>query len=236
MGISSLTIVLPCCNEEENVALWERELLPRLAALSIPVECIVVDDGSRDRTHDVATALAARDGRVRVLRHDGNRGLGAAVRSALAVATGEAILTLDADLTFSPELIPVMIGALTPDVGCVCASPFLGGFHGVGLLRRILSAGVNLIYRGVLGRKITAVSSICRLYRTSDLNKISLNSTSFDINAEIIFRLLQAGVRVVEVPAVLGTRRFGTSKISTAREIRNHLRMFLRIAAWRIAA
>jgi dolichol-phosphate mannosyltransferase len=231
-----LSVILPCFNEAENVPLWERELFPVLEGLPFPSECLVVDDGSADNTRAAAEALAQRRSSVRVLRHERNRGLGAAVRTGIAAARGDAILTLDSDLTFPPAIIPAMVQAFEPPVACVCASPFLGHFEGVDLSRRILSHGVNMIYRVALGQPLTAVSSICRIYRTDAVRALPLASDSFDINAEIIFHLLRVGAVIREVASPLSVRRYGVSKISTGREIRNHFRMFARIALWRAGA
>ena len=227
--MTKLSVILPCHNEEGNIPLWETGLFPVLAALPFPSECLVIDDGSTDGTLKAAEELARRQPSVKILRHTWNRGLGAGVRTGIAAATGDLILTLDSDLTFPPSLIPAMLDALTPGVACVCASPFLGRFEGVGPLRLFLSAAVNRIYRVLLGHPLTAVSSLCRLYRAAPVKALPLRSESFDINAEIIVFLLRSGTGVAEVPATLSVRRFGASKISTTREIKNHLKMFARI-------
>jgi len=86
-----------------------------------------------------------------------------------------------------------------------------------------------------MAQPVTAVSSICRLYRTEIVRALPLTSESFDINSEIIFQLLQAGAEIREIPSPLTVRKFGVSKISMGREIRNHFRMFARILFWRAA-
>jgi dolichol-phosphate mannosyltransferase len=234
MSVSKLSVILPCHNEEANLPLWERELFPLLDHLPVPTEVLVIDDGSTDATRQAVAELVERRPSVRLLTHEKNRGLGAAVRTGFGAATGDAVVTLDADLTFAPSLIPPMLAALNAGADAVCASPFLGRFEGVGPVRRFLSLAANLCYRVLLGRPITAVTSLCRMYRRNKLQELRLASESFDINAEIILQLLRHGARVAEVPAVLTVRKFGVSKISTGREIRNHLRMFLRILRWRI--
>jgi dolichol-phosphate mannosyltransferase len=104
----------------------------------------------------------------------------------------------------------------------------------VPLVRRLLSHGVNLAYRILLGRKITSTSSLFRLYRASAIKTLTLENRSFDINAEIVFKLIQSGANLVEVPVTLLTRTSGVSKISTAREIRNHLTLLVRVFCWRL--
>jgi hypothetical protein len=60
-----------------------------------------------------------------------------------------------------------------------------------------------------------------------------LEADSFDINAEILFKMIRAGARIIEVPATLGIRTEGVSKINVIREITNHLRMFVKVLLWR---
>jgi hypothetical protein len=143
------------------------------------------------------------------------------------------VLTLDADLTFSPSEVPVLIAAYGLGVDCVMGSPIIGRMRGVPVVRRLLSHGVNAIYKSLLNRSFTGISSLFRLYRASVLKKLDLSCTSFDINAEILFGILAQGGNVVEVPATLGVRQSGVSKIKTSREIKNHLKMFSRILQWK---
>ncbi len=170
---------------------------------------------------------------IRICQHAENRGLGASVRTGISNSSGDAILTLDADLTFHPRDFSQVFAAFTNDVDCVMGSPFLGKMKGVSAFRRLLSWGVNFIYRVLLGKPFTAVSSIFRLYRASAIKALHLTCDSFDINAEILLKLLASNARVVEVPVTLERRMYGVSKINTVREIKNHLKMFMRILLWK---
>ncbi len=225
---------MPCCNEQANLQRFPSEVVEPLRALVPEFELVLVDDGSRDGTLRRIDALIAEfPSAVRKVVHGANRGLGAALASGFAVATGDAILTLDADLTFSPTEVPVLLKAYGLGVDCVMGSPIKGKMRGVPLYRRVLSHGVNAIYKSLLNRPFTGVSSLFRLYRAAVLKKLDLSCASFDINAEILLTLLAHGANVVEVPATLGVRRDGVSKIRTSREIKNHLKMFLRILKWK---
>src|SRR4051812_45043390 len=93
--LSSLSIVLPCFNEEPNVAAAVLEAQRAAERFAARHEVIVVDDGSSDRTRAIAEAIAARDARVRVVGHDRNRGYGAAVRSGIAASSSEWLLLTD---------------------------------------------------------------------------------------------------------------------------------------------
>ena len=239
-----LSVIYPAFNEEENVKLMPRELLPALAQLEHSrlfahrgsYEVIIVDDGSIDGTARYAQKLAAADPHIRLISHRRNRGLGAAIRTGIKHAHGELLVTIDGDYTFHPRQIKNLLARFSiGDVDCVIGSPTLRGYgKNVPRYRIFLSKGVNALYRILLRKKITAVSPIFRLYKTDQLKKLHLSSNRFEINAEILFKLLQDRRRVVEIPALLTTRKQGVSKLNNAREIKNHLLLLAKMAAWTV--
>src|SRR5262245_48495305 len=103
---NSLSIVVPLYNEEENIDLLVKEIIEVFAADARFLELVLVDDGSHDRTASLALEFAQRESRVRLLKHERNRGLGAAIRTGLEAARGDLILYTDADLPFNFKLIP----------------------------------------------------------------------------------------------------------------------------------
>lgn len=232
--ISKLSVVIPCCNEAENLRRFEGELFPVLAAFPFPTEYILIDDGSVDPTFDEMEKLKTK-AHVKIARHQMNLGLGMALQSGFALADGDAILTLDADLTFHPSEIETLLAGYAPEVAAVFGSPLLGRMEGVNFFRKILSQGVNIVYRILLSKPITSASSIFRLYRADKLQGLNLTSASFDINAEITYKLIGAKGLIKEVPVTLGRRVYGRSKINVFREIKNHLRIFWKIVGWRFS-
>jgi glycosyltransferase involved in cell wall biosynthesis len=107
-----LSVVIPACNERDNLELLHAELSTSLAALGLAAEVIVVDDGSTDDTWAIITALAGRDPCVRGLRFRCNFGKAAALSAGFRAATGDLILTLDADLQDDPNEIPQFLAAI----------------------------------------------------------------------------------------------------------------------------
>src|SRR5262245_10520553 len=99
-----LSVLVPVYNEHATL----EGLLRRVLAVPVDKEVIVVDDGSRDGTRDVLAELADRLP-IRALFHEGNRGKGAAIRTALAEAKGEIVIIQDADLEYDPEEYPRLI-------------------------------------------------------------------------------------------------------------------------------
>ena len=102
----SLTIIVPCLNEEANIDELVRRTLHALAAQGVDAELLLVDDGSRDGTRAAIAAAARAHPQVRGLFHDENRGIAEAWRTGLAAARGSIVCITDADLQYSPDDIP----------------------------------------------------------------------------------------------------------------------------------
>src|SRR5262245_2098837 len=111
----SLSIIVPLFNEEENISPLVEAIFEVLVADPYFLELVLIDDGSQDRTAEIATQWAEREPRIRLIRHECNRGLGAAIRTGLAAARGDLILYTDADLPFDFRLIPQLLKLAVPD-------------------------------------------------------------------------------------------------------------------------
>lgn len=238
--IHSLSVIVPCYNEEDNFPRYQKELYPYLNDIVKKkkiknYEIIIIDDGSSDGTYKLAKELFKKN--TRVVRHPENRGLGAAVRTGIENAEKELTLVIDADLTFHPRYIESVVDAfIENNVDAVFGSPFMkgGGLEGVPWYRQILSRSVIGVYNLLLFRRITSITPIFKLYRTKDLKQMPLKSNGFDINAEIIFCLIQKNKEIKEIPVVLTTRVAGNSKINFRKEIKNHICMLIKILKWRL--
>lgn len=229
-----LSIVLPCYNEEQNIPRIVPELFPVLEKCNPDFEVVIVDDGSRDGSVDEIKKI--NDERVCLVEHDINQGLGAAIRTGIANATGDYLITMDTDFTFHPNLIPVLLTALNthPEVDFVIGSPNLGGYDvGIPGWRMAISKSANRFYRFLLGRPATSINQIFRLYKIEQLKSLPLEAIGFDINTEILFRLVFCGKRFVEVPAELTQRLYGVSKLNYYKEIRRHLVLICRVIKWK---
>ncbi|MBI4248578.1 MAG: glycosyltransferase family 2 protein [Elusimicrobia bacterium] len=224
------SVVVPYFNEEGNVPLIETELLPAARRLAGPCEIVAVDDGSADATAARLEELARRRGDVRLLRHERNRGMGAALRTGFAAARGEWVITLDSDCTFHPRLIAALVERQAQTgADCVSGSHIQGGMRGVPALRAWPSYLVNQFYRGLLSRRISAYTAVFRLYRRLVLMQLPLRCEGYEINAEILAFFILRGYHVEETPAELTTRVWGISKMRAWRELGRHLRLARRI-------
>ena len=110
--LSSLSASFPAHNEEDNVGPMIEDLVTALPDFAERFEVIVVDDGSRDRTFERASAIAARDQRVRVIRHEVNRGYGAAVWTGLASGTMDYAFFTDGDRQFDVRQVGDLIARI----------------------------------------------------------------------------------------------------------------------------
>lgn len=230
-----LSIVIPCHNEEQNIPYLARELWPILEKEVKDFEVIIVDDGSLDHTVDEVKKILKPQ--LRLVKHAVKKGMGAALRTGLDASRGEWILFLDSDLTFHPRLIPTLLEAFRnhPDVDFIIGSPNLGGYgKDIPKWRLLISKIANVVYRVLLGKPITSINQIFRLYKMKDLKELSLTSVGFDINAEILFKLVYKGKNFIEVPAELTNRLYGSSKLNYFREIRRHFLLILKIIKWKL--
>ncbi|MBG0774943.1 MAG: glycosyltransferase family 2 protein [Desulfovibrionaceae bacterium] len=107
--ISSISLVIPVYNEEDNLPILYREIATALERVEKTAEILLVDDGSKDRSLDVIKALADGDARVRFLAFAENRGQSAAFAAGFQHAAGDVIVTMDSDLQNDPADIPALL-------------------------------------------------------------------------------------------------------------------------------
>jgi glycosyltransferase involved in cell wall biosynthesis len=193
--LDSLSIVLPCFNEQDNVV--EAITQARCAAIryAFDYEVIVVDDGSSDETRAVADAVAARCPSVHVVAHDHNRGYGAAVRTGIAASRSTWVLLTDADLQFDLGELRLML-PLTIDHDLVAgyridrADP---------PARRFAAHAWNRLMRHSFGVAVRDVDCAFKLIRGDAVRALDLRSDGAMVSTELLVRAAEAGMRFGEV-------------------------------------
>jgi dolichol-phosphate mannosyltransferase len=231
-----ISVIVPIFNEEEMLRQYEAGLYPVLEELGRKFnerfEVVLVDDRSRDASWDVITDLVKKRTDTIGLRHEKNRGMGGALKTGVAGCHGNLIIFLDADLTFRPEDIAILLAEYQKNpADCISGSPYLkpGLMAEVQQYRMVLSRTVNILYRILLGRKITSISPIFRLYRREVFDRIALTSENFEINAEILSKMIFLNMTITEVPVALHERKFGESKAKLTKSVKSHLVILYKI-------
>jgi dolichol-phosphate mannosyltransferase len=205
-----LSVILPAYQEADNLAFLLPALMQVLAGLDLTSEVLVLDTCQpRDATREVAQRHGARW----VPRGPGDC-YGDAYRTAIAQATGEYILFMDADGSHAPGFLPQLLAErATHDV--VMASRYVaGGGNGNGRLLVGMSRLLNLCYGLVLGIRCQDLSNSFKLYRRQQLLGIRLSCRNFDVIPEILLRLKRAhpALRMKELPFRFEPRVHGVSK------------------------
>ena len=210
-----LSILIPAYGEEATIG----EVLVRVASadtesLGFEKEIIVCDDGSTDRTATIVSAAAAADPRIRLVQHGHNQGKGAAIRSALAAATGEYCLIQDADLEYEVSDYPALLAPLLSGADVVYGSRFLhasrpAGMHAANYLaNRILTTTANALY----GLAITDEATCFKVFRTDVLRSLALECTGFEFCPEVTAKLGIRKIQIVEVPIAYRARNVAEGK------------------------
>ena len=211
----TLTVIVPVFNERTTVA----EVIRRMRAVELPLvlQVVVVDDGSSDGSDKVLSAL--QDSTVKVIRHDGNQGKGAAIRTGLGETRGDLVLIQDADLEYDPNDWPKLLDPiLRGKARVVYGSRFTGErknmfpLHWVG--NRFLSLVTNLLYSSTLSDMETCY----KLFDAQVLEGISIVSNRFDFEPEITAKVLRRGFRIYEVPISYAGREPDEGKKITWRD------------------
>jgi dolichol-phosphate mannosyltransferase len=217
--VDRMLVVIPTYNESENLP----RIVARVRAATPLVDILIADDNSPDGTGDIADALAAADAAVHVLHRPGKAGLGAAYLAGFewALARGyDAVVEMDADGSHRPEDLPRLIAAL-PDADLVLGSRWVAGGQVVNwpLSRKLLSRGGNAYTRVMLRAPVRDATGGYRIFRASALRLLDLGaveSQGYCFQVDLVWRAVQRGLVVREVPIMFVERELGTSKMSRA--------------------
>jgi hypothetical protein len=191
-----LSLCFPCYNEQDVITDVLRGALAVLPAFLDEFEIIVVDDGSQDATSSVVQLIADEDDRVRLVRHEENRGYGAAVTSALRAAHGELICFSDGDGQFNMlDLLTLLAQADKADI--VVGYRQSRADNG---LRKFNSNSWKWLIRCLMGLKIRDLDCAFKLFPRWVVECLQLKAEGACISAEIMSQCMRGGVAIAEVP------------------------------------
>jgi len=207
-----LSVIVPAYNERPFI----ERILDRVLAEPTDKQVIVVDDGSTDGTAEAVQR--AFGGAVTLLRHERNRGKGAAIRTALPHVRGRFVVVQDADLEYDPaDYAALLEPLLAGRADVVYGSRNLRGNPRVNSLfywgGRLVTLVANLLY----GARLTDEATGYKCFRADVLRQLRLVSRGFGFCPEVTAKLLRRGVRIVEVPIRYNPRPFSEGKKIRAR-------------------
>ena len=222
-----LSIVIPMYNEAENVKTTLSRVEETLASFRGTYEIVAVDDGSRDHTQAILRDVASQSEHLKVVSYSRNAGRGMALRRGFKASEGDIVVSIDADLSYDPRYIHDLVKTLMGDndIDFVLASPYMpgGGVQDVPFLRLWVSKLGNKILRFTMPNRIYTSTGIFRAYRREVLDSLELESDGKEIHLEILSKAIALGYRVKEVPAILTSRKKGTSKFKFKKTAASHL-------------
>ena len=230
--VPALSYFFPAHNEAANLRGLVEEALDTLPSLAETFEVVIVDDGSRDETPQIADELASADPRVRAVHHPRNLGYGAALRTGFAASRFDLIAFTDGDRQFRV----VDIGRLTARYRAGGADVVVGyRIRRADPLVRTLYARVYRLANRVFFRlSVTDVDCACKLFRRDALRGINVESGGAFFSAELLIKLRASGRAVVEVGVPHYPRTAGSPTGARPRVIARAIRDFwrLRLRLW----
>lgn len=207
--LTRLSVIIPVFNEKKTIA----EVLDRVRSVGLPIEIVVVDDGSTDGTRELLEDLRPKIDQLILMERNG--GKGAALKAGFAAATGEVLVIQDADLEYDPQdyhelLKPILVA----DADLVLGSRLNGAkpqrayyfWHYVG--NRIITLVARILYNTTLSDIYTCYKMI----RREHVKDLHIKSDGFEFDAELLAKLLKQNRVVYEVPIAYYGRSYAEGK------------------------
>jgi glycosyltransferase involved in cell wall biosynthesis len=224
LGDPLISVVIPAFNEERSLGFILQRTYKVLGKMGFPHEVIVVNDGSNDRT-----AKVAMENGMILINNDRNLGKGDSLKRGFERARGYFVVTLDADGEHEPEDIPSLLHpvlngengkGVSKDVAAVIGSRFNGVMEDKAMSRLHIIGNklFNALILLLTGGFVSDSQSGFRVYRRDVLKDLALNSSGYEIETEIVVKMLRRGFVVKEVPITHRRRFEGCSRLNTLRD------------------
>lgn len=202
-----LSVVITCYNEARTI----KNVVEKLEMLALPMdkEIIIVDDCSTDDSPEI---LREWENKYKIVYHAKNQGKGAALRSGVTAATGDLIVFQDADLELNPEDLKKFIPPLLENkADMILGSRFLGRnlkFFGKTYIKyylanKLITGFFNLLFWS----RLTDVNCGYKMFKAEVLKNISLTANSFEIEVEVLAKVIKKGYHILEIPVTYLPRK-----------------------------
>lgn len=203
-----VSVILPCYNEEAILQNNLNSIIHYLENKSYKYkwEIVLINDGSKDKTGEIASDFEKVNSNIRVIHHPTNLNLGNALKTGFKNSKGNIIVVMDIDLSYSVDHIERMVDKLietSSDI--VIASPYMPGgkVTDVPFTRKIMSRWVNAFMRVAAQDKYYTYTGMVRAYRKNFIQTVNLKTKDYEINPEILYKAMILRARIAEIPANL---------------------------------
>ena len=224
-----ISVLLPCYNEEAILPGNLTTVIQYLEEKSNKYdwEILIINDGSKDKTGDIADEYANKRKEVRVIHHPINLNLGHALQTGFRHSKGTVIVVLDVDLSYSETYIEEMVDTLLRNsADIVIASPYMEGGQvtGVPFQRKVMSKWVNRFMSFAAQDKYYTFTGMVRAYRKEYILSVNLKTKDYEMMPEIIYKSMILRARIIEIPAHLDwteQNKFKGQRTSSLRVLRS---------------
>jgi glycosyltransferase involved in cell wall biosynthesis len=227
-----LSVLIPVYNERETI----EAVVDRVRAVSLDVEIVVVDDCSDDGSRDVLQQLSDKGAIDRLVLQPQNRGKGAAIRAAVAEATGDAVIIQDADLEYDPAEYVRLLGPIEQGIAdAVYGSRFSGeGPHRVLYFWHYVGNKLlTLVSNMVTNLNLTDMETCYKMFRRPVLESLEIEEKRFGLEPEITAKLAIGGWRIYEVGISYSGRTYEEGKKINWKDGVSAFRCILKYGLWR---
>jgi len=210
----TLSILVPCYNEESTLASCIEQVLA-VEDSQLQLEILIIDDCSSDKSVEVAEALIVKHPQIRLLRHEVNRGKGAALHTGIREATGEFLAIQDADLEYNPLELKTLVQPLIEDrADVVFGSRYLKGNEGRVLYfwHTLMNKGLTLFSNMFTDLGLTDMETCYKIFKTPLVQSLDLVEERFGFEPEVVAKVSRAGWRAYEIGISYHGRTFEEGK------------------------
>lgn len=202
----SLTIFFPCYNEEANVEAVTRAAVAAGREIADRLEVLIVNDGSRDATGEIADRLSKEIAEVRAVHNRPNRGYGGALQRGFREATGDWIFYTDGDGQFRFDELAGLLPLLESHDVVSCYRAVRQDSR----LRKLNAAAWGALVRWLFGLRLRDIDCAYKIYPRSFIERVSLHSTGALIDTEMLAKAQNLGLSIVQRPVQHYPRQAGT--------------------------